>query len=411
MIANYPVDPDAIGAAGISYGSGIALIGAAKDPRIKAVSAMSSWGSLYESLYGNKTPRLVWGELLDLSSGLLGRPDPNIKQYWQAIRDQNQSLIPEVTAWAAVRSPDHYIQELNANGTAVYLLKAYGDDLFQPNSLMKMFEQLTGPKHIDLVPGTHATADLLPPLLGQADTLAWHNTHAWFDLHLKGQSNALATAKPINMKVKFSSTYNSYDHFPIPEASTKTFYLHPRNALDNGDLETYKFSSLFSFTNQINSWAGTSFDTGFPLLSQLLEQIEVPVITNIPSQSDVRSIYWNSGILTNGMKVRGNPSVTLQIKPLYNQIQLVGYLYDMDALGNGKLMTHGVITLPQATSGQKTTVKFDMVTTAYDIPAGHRLVLAIDTQDPQYKTPTSTDYYVDFNYSTGAQSTLTVPAL
>ena len=76
LLANYPVDPQAIGSAGISYGSGISLLGAAFDSRIKAVSAMSSWGSLTDALYGNSTPRLVWGELLTLSGQLIGNLDP-----------------------------------------------------------------------------------------------------------------------------------------------------------------------------------------------------------------------------------------------------------------------------------------------------------------------------------------------
>ncbi len=47
---------DKIGIAGISYGAGISLLGATKEPRIKTAVAMSGWGSLPDSLYGNQTP-------------------------------------------------------------------------------------------------------------------------------------------------------------------------------------------------------------------------------------------------------------------------------------------------------------------------------------------------------------------
>ncbi|WP_156494805.1 alpha/beta fold hydrolase, partial [Oleiphilus sp. HI0128] len=96
LIENYNVDPERIGSAGVSYGSGISLIGAAHDPRIKAVSAMSAWGSLADSLYGNQTPRLVWGELLTLSGNLLGNLDPIVEQHWSNIKNQNLSEIPAV---------------------------------------------------------------------------------------------------------------------------------------------------------------------------------------------------------------------------------------------------------------------------------------------------------------------------
>ncbi len=410
LIANYPVDPNRIGAAGVSYGSGIAMIGAAHDERIRAVSAMSTWGSLPDSLYGNQTPRLVWGELLTLSGNLLGNLDPIVEAHWSSIKNQNLSAIPEVVEWATIRSPDHYIDELNANGTAVYIAKAYGDNLFQPNSVMDMFEQLTGPKHIDLVSGTHASGDLLPPVIG-LEALPWTNTYQWFDYHLKDETTAIASAKPINMKVKFENQYDSFDHFPVEGASNQTFYLHPRSLLDDGDLETYPYWSFFGADDTINAWAGTLFSTQIPLLSQVLEQLEIPILADISLASDARSIYWKSGWLSNEMQIRGNPSVTLQIQPKYEKVQLVAYLYDMNNLGIGTLITHGVITMPEADSGDKITVDFDLVTTAYDVPAGHRLVLAIDTKDPQYKSPTGVDYFVDFEYRSNKQSSLRVPTL
>ncbi len=411
LLAHYPVDPQAIGAGGISYGSGISLIGAAQDSRIKAVAAMSSWGDIAEALYGQQTPRLVWTELLILLGDLTGNPDPILAQHWDALKNQNLSEIPSVLEWAYKRSPIHYVDKLNANGTAVYMAKAYGDNLFQPNSLLDMFGQLNGPKHVDVVPGTHATAELLPSLVGIGDNIIWENVYKWFDLHLKGEQNNMATAKPLQMKIKFQDTFEGFDDFPISSTSDEKFYLHPRSFLDTGDLERYPYQSWFGKDNTINAWAGTLFTTQIPLLSQLLEQLNIPIFADVSAASDVRSIHFDSGYLGSKMKIRGTPSVTLQIQPKHNQAQLVAYLYDMDLLGTGKLITHGVITLPQAISGKKITVDFDLVTTAYDIPRGHRLVLAIDTKDPQYKSPTSVNYNVDFEFSSSKQSVLSVPTL
>lgn len=411
LIANYPVDPNAIGTAGISYGSGISLIGAAQDSRIKAVSAMSSWGSLEQSLYGNQTPRLVWGELLTLSSELLGNPDPIIGQHWNDLKGQNLAAIPAVMDWASIRSPINYVDGINQNGTAIYLGKAYGDNLFQPNSLLDMFSQLSVPKHIDLLPGTHATADLLPPLLGVGDMTIWDNTYKWFDLHLKGENNDIATAKPLNMKIKLQNRYESFDDYPIAEASNTKYYFHPRNAFDTGDLESYPFQSWWGVDNTINAWKGSLFSTQIPLLSELLQQFEIPTLTNVPLADDFTSIHFDSNFLSQTMKIRGTPSVSLQIQPKATKIQLVAYLYDVDVLGTGKLITHGVMTLPNAEKGKKVQIDFDLVTTAYDVPAGHRVVLAIDTKDPQYKSPSSDNYYVDFEFSSNKQSTLSIPNL
>lgn len=411
LIENYPVDESAIGAGGISYGAGISVIGAAQDPRIKAVSAMSGWGSLKESLYGNQTPRLVWGTILDVSSHLLGRPDPVISEYVKVLMDQDLDRQQEVIDWAEPRSPISYVDELNVNGTAIYFGKAYGDNLFQPNSLMDMFSQLEGPKHMDLLPGTHASSELVPSLLGFGDMTVWENTFKWFDIHLKGEMNDLATAKPLNMKIKLQDHYEGFDDYPIAEATPEKFYLHPRSVFDDGDLERSPYKRWRSVDNTINAWKGSLFSTAIPALSPLLEQFEIPTITNIPLADRFTSIFFNTGRLNETMKIRGTANVSLQIQPKHETIQLIAYLYDEDIWGTAKLITHGVMTLPVAEKGKKITVDFDLSTIAYDVPRGHKVTLAIDTKDPHYKSPTGKDYYVDFEFSKNKQSTLTIPTL
>ncbi|MGI9278545.1 MAG: alpha/beta fold hydrolase [Endozoicomonas sp.] len=413
LMNNYPVNPNAIGTAGISYGSGISLMGAAHDERVKAVAAMSSWGSMVEALYGNQTPRLAWAEILTLTADLRGNPDPIIAENWDIIKNQKLDQIPAVLEWAEERSPINYVEQLNQNNTAVYFAKAYGDNLFQANSLLEMYSRLTTPKHMDLLAGTHATAELLPSLLGIGENRTWNNVYQWFDIHLKGESNELSQSSPLQMKVKFKDRYEGFDDFPIKEASEQTYYLHPRSAFDNGDLEEYPYRPPFwlSKDNTINAWTGTLFSTQIPVLSQLLEQLEIPVVTNIYAASDFRGIYFNTGKLQQTMKIRGNPTVNLMVQPHHDKAQLVGYLYDMDSLGNARLITHGVSTLPQATSGKKIEMSFELVTTAYDVPEGHRVVLAIDTMDPQYKRPTRANYFIDFEFSSQKQSTLSIPTL
>ena len=411
LIANYPVDPNAVGVAGISYGSGIGLIGAAQDDRIRAVSAMSTWGDLEQSLYGNQTPRLVWGELLTLTSELLGNPDPIIAENWNILKDQDLEKIPQVREWASIRSPINYVDELNQNNTAVYIGKAYGDNLFQPNSVLDMFSQLTGPRHMDILPGTHATAELIPPLLGTGDMTIWDNTYDWFDLHLKGETNAIAHAKPLNLKIKLTDRYESFDDYPIPETRDQTYYLHPRGPFDTADLETYPFQSWWGKDNTINAWKGSLFSTQIPALTQILEQASVPTLASVYLSDRLTSIYFESDRLSNAMKIRGTPSLSLQIQPKYDKIQLVAYLYDMDRFGTGKLITHGVMTLPVADNGKKIQVDLDLVSTAYDVPAGHKVVLAVDTKDPQYLSPTDYNYFVDFEFSNRHQSVLKIPVL
>ena len=407
LVANYPVDPSAIGSGGISYGSGISVLGAAHDSRVKAVVALSSWGSLADALFGNSTPRLAWGEILVMSGQVLGNPSAIVTEYWNALKAEDWAREAEIRAWAGERSPLNYVTELNANNPAIYFGKSYGDNMFQPNSLLELFSQLTVPKHIDLVQGTHASAEMFPSIMGLETNYLWDNAFNWFDIHLKGEVNALSTASPIRMKVKFQEQYDSFNDFPV-SANEDTFYLHSRGGSASGQLSTATFTR--SATDTINSRAGSwMFSTHVPAISQYLEQTNIPVYTAIPLASKKISIAFKTETLSETMKIRGNPSVSLMIQPDNDSAQLVAYLYDVNNLGIGKLITHGVTSLRSLVPNAVVRVDFDLVTTAYDVPVGNKLVLAFDTKDAQYMTYANDAYNINFNFNVAEQSILIIP--
>jgi predicted acyl esterase len=410
LIANTPTDPNRIGSAGISYGSGISLIGAAQDSRIRAVAALSTWGSLVDSLYGNSSPSLIWGEVLDLSSQLIGRPDPIITEYYNAMLHQELDRLPEIIAWANQRSPLTYVDQLNENGTAVYIAKNWGDDMFHANSVMQLFSELNGPKYIDLASGTHATTELFG-MLGLTENRQFNNVHRWFDYHLKGVDNGINEEKPVQMEVKISGKVEGFDTYPIADAQNREWYLHPREFLAAGELEDRPYQSWWNRTNRIDSLTDTVASTGIPVLSQLVEDFNIPTVASMPLIASGQGIWFETNRLNTPLKIRGDASLQLQVVPRYSKAQLVAYLYDMNALGMGTLITHAPITLPQVDAGKALTLDFDLVTTAYDIPAGHKLVLAIDTQDLHYGEPTFYPYAVDFKFSSKKQSVLSVPVL
>ncbi|MCP5161179.1 MAG: CocE/NonD family hydrolase [Hahellaceae bacterium] len=410
LIENAPVDPTRIGSAGISYGSGISLIGAAQDDRIRAVAAMSTWGSLVESLYGNATPSLIWGEVLNLSSQLMGRPDPIIDEYYNAMLHQELDRLPEIISWANARSPLTYVDQLNENGTAVYISKNWGDDMFHANSVLDLFSRLNGEKYIDLASGTHATTEVMG-MMGLGSNRIFNNVHRWFDHHLKGVSNGIEAEKPVQMEVKLTGRVEGFSQFPVAEAHTRQWYLHPREFLAAGELEASPFQSWWSQTNRIDSLLDTVASTGIPILSQTAEQFNLPTLASMPLILSGQGIWFETNRLDDPLKIRGEANLKLQVEPQYKKAQLVAYLYDMDGWGMGKLITHAPVTLPAAEAGKAVTLDLNLVTTAYDVPAGHKLVLAVDTQDLLYAEPTLYPYAVEFKFTNKKQSVLTVPVL
>ncbi len=407
LVANAPVDPDAIGASGISYGAGIALQGAAHDDRIQAVTALSGWGSLVEALYAQRTPRLIWGELLTTTGELLGNPSDEIEGYWSDVR--NHRNVEEVTEWALARSPISVVDQLNANGTAVYLANNWGDNLFQANSVLDMYQQLDGPKAINLQAGMHASAELVG-MIGDGDTHIWNNTRRWFDQYLKGKSTAIEDQEPVQMKVRLTDRFEGFSDFPVPEAEIRRWYLHPRSWFSNGSLEASPWRGWGSRSNSFSDWGDTLATTGIPLGSQIFDQVNVPVTAPVALLGRDRSAWYRTDWLREPMRIRGIPEVTLNVTPRDDALHLVAYLYDMSPSGKGRLITHAPITVPDATPGTAMELDLDLVATAYDIPAGHRLALVVDGKDPLYPNPEGIQG-VSINFDRSRVSTLSVPTL
>jgi predicted acyl esterase len=102
---NTRADPAKIGVSGISYGAGTSLLAAARDPRIKAVAALSGWADLQASLYSNDTPSAQGIALLVAAGWPPAAPGrnwpPSTAMCWSATTRAVDSLLPV----AAQRSP------------------------------------------------------------------------------------------------------------------------------------------------------------------------------------------------------------------------------------------------------------------------------------------------------------------
>lgn len=412
LIANYPVDSENIGISGISYGSGISLLGLAKEPRIKTAVAMSTWASLSDALYQQQTPRFFWGFLL-LSSGLLtANMAPIIAEnYVNLLTTTN---IPETLAWSEERSVKNLVNLINERSAPVYLANSFGDNLFQANNLLKFYSQLTGPKRLDLNQGTHASAEGLG-LLG-LDNYTWNNTHRWFDYWLRGENNGIEQELPVTMltKVPASNNYyqrNQFDDWPIPNIENETFHILPRGLISNGDLSRQPYLSYWSKTNKIYSGLDTFASTGIPILSELLDgHLRAPVRTPLAFINRVNGIVFKSSRLSEPLKIRGIPKIKLNVSSSLSKMQLNAYLYDVSG-GIGTLITHGPVTLHNLTRGKTTELEWELVATAYDVPAGHKLAIAFDTFDVLYGVPTLIPYSASFKFNRNISSKITLPVI
>ena len=397
--ANYPVGK--LGMAGISYGAGISLLGAAADPRVDAVAALSGWSDVVEALYPNDTVNLVWGSLLVNTAF---KREPVVDQVWSDLRSGQN--IDGVIEFGASRSALSFVDALNANGTAVLMSNNFADYLFKPNSMTDLYTLLEGPKKLLLNPGTHAITETL----GGNDGHIWATSFRWFDRYLKDEANGIDREPKVDMTVRISNKLEQFDDFPVTRNSS-TWYLHPRlTYFGNASMKDSPYGG-WSWTNKFHGGADTKAGTGIPLISDALEGFGIPVYTNMIGINGYYAIEYNSPVQWSTLKIRGTPTLEMWIKPSKPEVQLQLHLYDTGPLGLGRLITHAPITIRDAAVGEEQKIAVEFFTTSYDVPPGHVVTLAIDTEGLIYQKPADTNYEIKVPYRSGRSSRLTIPHL
>ncbi|WP_327738312.1 acyl esterase [Streptomyces nojiriensis] len=363
-LANSPADPDRIGLGGVSYAAGITLLASAHDPRVKAVVAMSGWADLIESIYSGRTQHLQAAAMLGAAGYLTGRPGPELQSllsnFLGSRLDQEQQMIE----WGRKRSASEQVDRINANGTAVMLGNAWGDTIFPPNQYAKFYERLTGPKRLEFRPGDHATAEGTGLLGLPNDT--WTNAHRWFDRYLKGERNGIDTEAPVQIKSRSDNGYEGYADW---------------KSVGSGGTEKLALSDSEHVFANVDSGA----NGGILLLSSALDQfVKAPPIASVPLLPRAFAAVWQSRRYDEARRIRGTVKLHTTVTPTKGDGTFVAYLYDVGPFGIGKLVSNAPYTFHEQAPGRAVGVDLELFSTAYDVPAGHRLALVIDTVDPLY---------------------------
>ncbi|MGW3622289.1 CocE/NonD family hydrolase [Streptomyces sp. NPDC000880] len=304
VIARTPADPQRIGMTGLSLGDGLTLTGAAADPRIKAVAAMSGWGDLVDSLYSGETRHLQAAAALTAVGAPAGRESAEFQRMLASLFGDRD--IPDVVGWARTRSPAAYVDRINANGTAVFLANAWGDSIFNPSQITAFYQQLTGPKLIELRPGDHATQEVTG-LLG-LDNATWASALTWFDEHLK--SSGGTPRPPVELEVRPGGARESYPSWHAVSSRIERLQLGRAGAFGTGALDggTPGSSGTAGTGWQTPVVGGTNSgaDGGITELSGLLDQVaKLPPVVMVPLLPRWAGAVWQSKPYAAAQHIRG----------------------------------------------------------------------------------------------------------
>ncbi len=375
-LANTAADPARIGAAGVSYGAGISLLGAGTDPRIRAVGVLSGWTDLADSLYADQTRHRQAADLLGLAARTLGRPGPELAgrlDDFAAGRD-----LPGVVAWAGDRSAARHVAAINANRPAVLIANAWGDSFFPPAQLGEFYERLIGPKRLELRPGDHAIAELTG-LLGLGNEV-WASLYRWFDEHLAGRDTGISAEPPVQIR-PLNAPAEGYASWQALTGTPRRHALGAIRALDG--------------TGLLGGAPGTGWAKTLPADRDTVANGGLVLLTNgaaaftgrrpsiwLPAVNRARAGVWAAERPATVQRLRGAPRLHLELTGTQSRGTLVAYLYDLDRAGTATLITHAPASWLDG--GGTRTLDVDLWPTAYDLPAGHSLTLVVDTTDPLY---------------------------
>ena len=342
-----PADPDRLGMTGVSLGGGLTLMGAAFDSRVKAVAAMSGWGDLSGSLRSGDTRHMQAVAALYGVEKLTGRASDELERMITAHLSDRDSA--EVTRWAKVRSPATYIDRINANGTAVFLGNSWGDSIFHPSQIIDFHRRLTVPKRLELRPGEHATTEITS-FLGLPNGV-WASARRWLDHHLKGIRNGIDREGGVMLEVRRSGAREEDTRWQDVSSRSEQLVLGaadgwPRTGELGGNPRTGRPTRIVGgFDSGANG--------GVVIASGLLDQIaELPPVVSVPLLPRAFGAVWQSERYPSGLRIRGIPELQTTVTSSAPAGTAIAYLYDVDSLGTGKLITHAPQSWSDRTPGE-----------------------------------------------------------
>jgi len=373
-------DTSRVAAVGISYGAGTSLLASAQDPRIKAVGAMSGWADLIASLDPNETVALQSVAGLLALGNVTGRPGPEMASLQtKFVTGDFDGAIAEAKQLAPERSAATVVDRINANKPAVFLANAFEDSIFPPSQYTDFFTRLTGPKRLLLAHGDHSTPEV-PGAIGLPNE-TWDELVLWLRHYLTGADNGADTEAPVQLKSQ-RGVWRGYPNWAAVSQSRTSYLGKPTGLPRTGSLQPQPTAD---WTSAIGAGVPTVADSGVALVSGALQGLlSIPTGVATPLIDRSFAAVWSGPTYAGSAIVNGTPKLHLTVKPSARDTSLFAYLYDVDALGVGSLISHKPFTLRGATPGKALPIDLRLEATSWEVPAGHHLVLVVDTVDPRY---------------------------
>jgi len=375
-LAHEPADAKRVGAFGISYGAGVSLLAAARDRRIRAVAALSTWADLGQAFDVNRTPATA--ALTTLIDGVKGKAafGPEIQHLQSVLESRPKDVGPAIQALSAARSPARQVAALNRNKAAIMIANGFEDSIFPPYQLVSFFQSLSTPKRLELAAGDHGGPEARA-LAGHDDQTV-DDAQAWLDHYLRGAANAVSREAPIVLHDVRTGATRSYQRWP--KAGAQNRYALPKPDTADGSASATGWSA----TLRAGSDSGASSSPP-QNLSTTAYQSPTAIINALNHRA---AFIWSGPRLTTDLVLSGTVQLHLLLSATAPAVSLFLHLYDVDAKGVGRLVTSTAYTTSRLKPTRPTGVTVALQPIAWTVPTGHHVAVVLDTVDPRYTTMT-----------------------
>jgi ABC-2 type transport system ATP-binding protein len=384
-----PGDPR-IGVAGASYGGGLALLGAAHDPRVDAVAAVITWSSLASALLPNAAD----------PTGGLTQPGVFKQQYAGALFGSGASLpgtgvsacgrfaADVCAAYAAIGSGTASpltAQLLDRAGIAgnydavrapTLLVQGESDTLFPLAEAVRTYAALRErgvPVAMVWSQGGHDA-----PFDSKQEGAIRTRTRGWFDHYLRGRKGSAGPG--FTWYEATTARTSTAARFPVPGTTQATFGLGADGRLTVGTADPGPDQQLANPPG--GRPAAVSSVPGLGDFGGLASGF----VQDPPSQT----VSWTSEPLTADLALVGAPRVRVHIASSTGSAVLFAKLYDVGTDGSTRLPNAQLAPLRVTGLGPTgRDVEVTLPTLARTFATGHRVRLSFVATDSAYAGDTS----------------------
>lgn len=395
-LANTPADPQRVGLASVSYGAGFLPMVAIRDKRFKAMAMVSGWGDMWQSRFPNDTSAAASNLALYALALNTGRLSPEAEGFFRNSISGVQT--DAMRRYAAIRSPISYISQLREHHPPLYMSTSMNELIWPDDQTINFYNAYPGTKHLDVLPGDHATVELTQPV--GIPGITWASAFDWMDTYVAGTTSVSTTWAPVRVAPRGPVGTNvvdsrlfsewAFESYPTVAAASGTAKRQFLSTTTSGPFGLITNRSLSATpgpgTTTLREGENLLLQNGIPMYQGGFETVfgtptTVPLDLVDPA---VTGVFYGPP-LPSEVKLRGSATAHLVLTPSAATGSVFVYLLER-APNNGStyVIAHKPYSWSGATPGRPMTLDIALGYNAYDIPAGHRIVTAISTGDVLY---------------------------